>query len=107
MKQFLKSALRNIRRNALFSLINITGLVLGFTCLVIIAVWIKNELSYDRFHKKGDNIYRLHRYFYNSDGSVNLHLEAVAPNIGPLLKGEFSSIENIGRIIYSGFVFKY
>jgi putative ABC transport system permease protein len=105
MKRFLKSMFRNIKRNALFSAINLAGLVLGFVCIIIIAVWIKTELGYDRFHENSDSIYRVHRYFYDANGAENLHLPFVAAVVAPLLKNEFSDIQQIARVSPTGMVF--
>ncbi len=105
MKRFLTSMFRNIKRNALFSAINLSGLVLGFVCIAIISVWIKNELSYDRFHKNSQSIYRVHRYFYDGNGMENLHLPQVAPLVGPLLKKEFSAIQITCRAVPTNIVF--
>jgi putative ABC transport system permease protein len=107
MKRFFKSVLRNIRRNVLFSAINLSGLVLGFVCFIIITIWIKNELSYDRFHENSKNIYRVNRYFYDANGAENLHLSNVAPVVAPLMKKEFSGIQEITRIVHNGMVFSY
>jgi len=57
MRQFIISVIRNIKRNPLITAINLWGLVLGFVCIIFIALWTKNELSYDRFHKKCNAIY--------------------------------------------------
>ncbi len=105
MKRFIISMIRNIKRNLLFSLINLSGLVLGFVCVIVITVWIKNELSYDGFHENSHNIYRVHRYFYDENGSENLHLPNVAAVIAPLLKNEFSAIQQIARVYHTGMVF--
>jgi putative ABC transport system permease protein len=105
MKQFLISIIRNIKRNPLITLINLWGLVLGFLCVLFIALWTKDELSYDRFHKNSKAIYRVHRYFYDSNGTENLHLPFIAPVIAPLLKEEFPEIQNITRVYYKDMVF--
>ena len=102
---FIKSMYRNIKRNPLFNIINLIGLVLGFVCIIFITIWIKNELSYDRFHKNSDNIYRVHRYFYDSNGTENLHLSNVAPIIAPLMKNEFTEIQYISRIYHLQMLF--
>ena len=105
MKRFITNIARSIKRNPLYATINITGLVIGFVCVVFIAFWIKNELSYDQSHKNADQIYRVHRYFYDTNGTENLHLPYVAPPIGPLLKNEFSEIESISRVSHTGMLF--
>ena len=59
LRNYLLSALRNIRRNFTFSLINIFGLGLGLTVTLLLSAWVMDELSYDRFHSNADQIYRL------------------------------------------------
>jgi putative ABC transport system permease protein len=105
MNQFFTSIIRNAKRNSLITAINLWGLVLGFMCVIFIALWTKNELSYDRFHKNSKNIYRVHRYFYDSNGTENLHLPFIAPVIAPLLKKEFPEIQNIARVYFMDMVF--
>jgi len=56
---YLKIALRSIRRSKGYSFINIAGLAIGMTCCILILLWVQHELSYDRFHKKADQIYRV------------------------------------------------
>ena len=102
---FFKIITRSVKRNPLFTTINITGLIIGFVCVVFIAFWIKNELSYDQFHENTDQVYRVHRYFYDANGTENLHLPYVAPPIGPLLKDEFSEIESISRVSHTRMLF--
>lgn len=58
-KNYLKIAIRNIRKHKLYSLINIFGLTLGIACCIIIYLFISDEFSYDSFHENGDNIYRV------------------------------------------------
>ena len=58
-KNYLKIALRNIKRNKGYSFINIAGLSVGLTCCILILLYVKYELSYDRYHENADNIYRV------------------------------------------------
>lgn len=58
---YLKTALRNLIRNRAFSIINIIGLAIGLAASLIIALWVFDELSYDRFHSNADDIYRVER----------------------------------------------
>ena len=105
MKKFLVSVSRHIKKNPLINLINLWGLVLGFVCVIFIALWLKSELSYDSFHKNSKIIYRVHRYFYDSNGTENLHLPYVAPVIAPLLKNDFPEIQYISRVSHTDMVF--
>jgi putative ABC transport system permease protein len=58
-KNYMKITLRNMRRHKGYSFINIAGLVLGFTIVLLITIYIRYEFSYDRFHENADSIYRV------------------------------------------------
>ena len=58
---YLKLAYRSLIKTKISSLVNILGLCFGFTCVFYIAVWLKNELDYDRFHPEIENIYLIGR----------------------------------------------
>jgi len=58
-KNYLKIALRNIRKQKGYAFINIAGWAVGMTVCTLIMLWVQNELSYDRFHQTADRIYRL------------------------------------------------
>ncbi|MGD2246065.1 MAG: ABC transporter permease, partial [Candidatus Aminicenantes bacterium] len=58
-KNYLKIALRNVRRQKAYAFINIAGLAMGMACCILIVSFIATELSYDRFHKNSTRIYRL------------------------------------------------
>jgi putative ABC transport system permease protein len=101
IKNYLRSALRNITRHKFISFINIFGLTVGLTCCLLIVVYVVNESSYDKFNANADDIYRVTRSFNTPDGVETLHLGAVAPPFGPLLKNEFSDIKKVTRIFPS------
>ena len=54
---YIKVALRKIRRHKGYSFINIFGLAIGMACCILIFLWVQNELSYDAFHEKADDLY--------------------------------------------------
>ncbi len=56
---YLKIALRRLRRHKGHSFINIAGLAVGMAACILMLIWVQNELSYDRFHKNADQIYRI------------------------------------------------
>src|SRR5205809_1447880 len=58
-KNYLKVTFRVFNRERLYSLINVSGLAVGFTCCLLIYLFISDELSYDKFHQDGDRMYRL------------------------------------------------
>jgi putative ABC transport system permease protein len=59
LRNFLTVAIRNLSKNLFYSLTSITGLALGLACVFLIIQYLKQELSYDRFHEGADNIYRV------------------------------------------------
>lgn len=59
IRNYFRIALRVFRKEKTYSLINISGLVLGFTCCLMISLYIKDEMSYDKFHHDGDRIFRV------------------------------------------------
>ncbi|MFC2167513.1 ABC transporter permease [Acidobacteriota bacterium] len=58
-KNYIKVAVRNILKHKGYSLLNIFGLAVGMACCLLILVYIKDELSYDRYHEKADRIFRV------------------------------------------------
>ena len=69
IRNFFKTAIRNLFRNKVYSLINILGLSLGLACTMLIILYVKDEVSYDRFHKNVDHIYRIGMDRKNPDGT--------------------------------------
>lgn len=59
IRNYLTVALRNLKRHKGYSLINITGLAVGMACSLLILLWVREELSYDRFHEHAAEIYRV------------------------------------------------
>jgi putative ABC transport system permease protein len=95
-KNYVKVALRNLWKNKVFSVINIVGLAIGLCCFLLIAVYVLDELSYDRFYRNADRIYRI-----NSDirfGGNNLHLPVTSDMMGATLKKDYPEIEEYTRI---------
>src|SRR5215831_4548752 len=58
-KNYLKVGLRNLRRNKAFAAINIIGLSAGLAVCLLIVLYVKDELSYDKYNAHAENIYRL------------------------------------------------
>jgi putative ABC transport system permease protein len=107
IQNYFKVAFRAILRNKLSSFINIFGLALAMACSLLIFIFVKDELSYDKYNANADRIYRVTRDFVSPDGSVNLHLGHVAPPFGPLLKNDFSEFDYVARTLQSRFTVSY
>lgn len=58
-KNYLKIATRNIQKHKGYSFINITGLAIGIACCLLIFLFVKDELTFDQYHKKSERIFRL------------------------------------------------
>jgi putative ABC transport system permease protein len=58
-RHYFVVGLRSLRKNAGYSYINISGLAIGLTAFIMIFLWVRNELSYDRFNEQADRIYRV------------------------------------------------
>lgn len=101
IRNYLKTAFRNLKTNKFTSFSNLFGITLGLTCCMLIVCYVLGELNYDRF-KESDNIYRVTRSFNTSSGTVSLHLGAVAPAVGPLLQNDFPDIREITRLLRTG-----
>ncbi len=92
LKNYFKIALKNILRQPRYSFINIFGLSVGIACCILILLFVRYELSYDRFNANADRIYRVTRQWFNEDGTSSLYLARVAPPIGPMLKNDYPNI---------------
>jgi putative ABC transport system permease protein len=88
-KNYLKIGIRNLKKFKSFTFINIVGLSIGIACTILIALFIKNEISYDRFHHKLDSIYRLSSNWHRPDGSVSFRYGSVPIPLGPAIKEYF------------------
>lgn len=92
-KNYLKIAWRNLTKNKGYSIINIGGLAIGMACFLVIAMFIKNEVSYDSYHEKKDAIYRIVHHG-SPDNLEDRWVWGNAP-VGPALKKDFSEVVEI------------
>ena len=99
-RNYLKVALRNILRHKGYSFINIAGLALGMACCIFLLLWVKDELSFDRFHKKADRLYRLEQEQKGPQG--NFHVMVTPYPVGPVLKSDIPEIANSTRSVNLG-----
>ncbi|MXV52650.1 FtsX-like permease family protein [Pedobacter sp. HMF7647] len=96
LKNYFKIALRNIRKNKVFSAINIIGLAVGMAACIVIFLFVSYEKSFDSFHTK--NIYRLNEVqkFPGMLASQKVALSMYP--MGPTIKSEFPEIKNFSRV---------
>lgn len=96
IQNYLKIAYRNLMRHKVFSLINISGLALGMTCSILILLWVKDELSVDRFHADLDNLYRVMET-QKYPGSDNFTTEATPALLAEALEAEMPEVKHAVR----------
>jgi predicted permease len=70
LKNYLTVAFRNLRRYKGYSFLNIAGLATGMACSMLILLWVRDELSYDRFHPNADRLYRIVAHASGIDASI-------------------------------------
>ncbi len=106
-ENYIKIAIRNIRKYKGYSFINISGLAIGMACCILILLWVKDEMSFDRFHENAEVIYRVTEHQYNSSGDY--FPVAVTPwPLAKALKNDFPEIVESGRLrILSGRLISY
>lgn len=98
---YLKLAFRHLLKSRETSIINLGGLVVGFTCALLIFLFAKNQLSYDDWHSNRDNIYRV-LTIDRALGVTSNNVGVTIPALGPAMKDELSQVVETTRISYSG-----
>ena len=95
-RHYLKTALRNLRKQKGYSILNISGLALGLACSILIVFYIHHELSYDRFHANADRIFRI-----TMEGSIGREMinMAITPYpLAPALVDRYPEVAGAARI---------
>ena len=93
LTNYFKIALRNLRRNRVFSAINIFGLAIGLAACLLIAAYVRDETHYDRFANRSQDIYRVN---LGISGVTQSDYPMVDVAVGPGMAAAYPEIE-IGR----------
>ena len=105
LKNYFKTAWRNLVKNKFYSFINIGGLSIGLAVGILILLWVEDELSFDMFHKQARNIYRLENQV-GTGSSIQIWSVTNAP-IATRARAELPEVKNAVRISYNGFFTAY
>ncbi len=97
IKNLLLIAIRNFKKDKWFSLLNILGLTIGITFSLFLIFYINDELNYDRYNEKADQIYRIVSYIHEKDKNTNWTITQ-AP-LAATLKKDFPEVEESGRFM--------
>lgn len=100
LRNFITIAIRNFYKFQFYTLINILGLTIGITACLIIFIFVRFELSYDKFNEKADRIVRIDWDLQLRD--VRTHNAAVTPPMAEVLVRDFPEVEAAARFRYSG-----
>ena len=92
-----KTAYRHLTKSKTFSIINITGLVVGIASFFLILQYLNFELSYDRFHKNNSRIYRV-AYEQIKQGELVKSSAATFFGVGNFLRDHFEEVEGVVRL---------
>jgi putative ABC transport system permease protein len=96
IRNYFLVALRNIARHKVFTFLNIAGLAIGLSASLLILLWVQDELSYDKFNKKGENIYRVEEdQFYSGE---RYHVTVTPHPSGPVWKEKIPEIVEQARL---------
>ena len=100
LKNYIRIAIRSLSHNKSTSAINLLGLTIGLVCCLIIFVYVRHELSYDRFHKASDELYRI----ITIDKALGVSSNHVAITLPPLAEAMKQSIpEVVDAVRISGY----
>lgn len=101
-KNYFKTAWRNLWKNKVYTLINITGLAIGLACCMLIILYTKDEVSYDRFHANAANIYHVVSKVTSPDGQVT-KMSSTGNRPGPAFKESIPEAKDFVRVQQSNF----
>ena len=93
---FLKHIRRDLQKNKSYTVLNIIGLSAGLVCFAFIALWISDEISYDKFNKNYDRIVRLTGIAKTETG-ISESAVSSAP-MAKALKNDYAEVENTVRL---------
>nr|WKN37784.1 ABC transporter permease [Tunicatimonas sp. TK19036] len=96
IKHYLHVALRNLLKRPFYTTINILGLAIGMACTLLITMYVRQELSYDRFHEKADRIYRLATHLEIGESAFSGAV--VSPAVATPFREEIPEVEAVVRM---------
>lgn len=100
IKDNLMSSFRFLMKNRKFAFINIFGLTIGFTSLLLILFFVNHELSFDRFHVNNEQVFRVNFSYRDNSGNVTTLVNS-PPALATKIIGKFPELEKITRMRYA------
>ena len=97
IRNYLLTALRSFFKHKSFTILNVLGLTIGMIASILILQYVKYEKSFDTFHSKADDIYRI-QYDQWQNGKLRFQCAAAVPAVGPALKNNFPEVKRFTRL---------
>src|SRR5690242_7597857 len=97
-RNYITIAIRNLLKHKVFSFINVFGLSIGIACCTLLALYIKDEFSFDRHFDRSEDIYRVTSTFIREDGSED-KMPRSSPAVVMTMLEEFPELETATRVV--------
>src|SRR5215212_9787604 len=97
LKNLLLTAWRNFKKDKWYSLLNVLGLTIGITFSLCLIFYVTDELSYDRYQKNADRIFRVNTYIHEKDKNTDWTLTQIP--FGPQVKKDYPEVEEMVRFM--------
>jgi len=95
-KNYLKTAIRSFKKNKVYSLLNVFGLAIGIACAALIFLWVEDEVNWDKFNQKKDNLYSIRE---NQKYDTYTATFGSTPGVmAPAMQAEIPGVANTCRI---------
>src|SRR5579872_3796076 len=98
IKNYFKTAWRNLRKNKVFSFINIAGLAIGMAACLLILQYVNFELSYDQFNRNVSDLYRVYNDRYQN-GKLIQHGTITYSGVSKAMQDDFPEVVNHTRML--------
>ena len=106
LRNYLKIALRTMRKHKGYAFINVTGLAVGMACCLLILLYVQHESSYDTYHEKADRIHRLVLTYKTAIEEPRVGV-LTPPTFAPLLLKDYPEIEQVVRFQPQNYLVAY
>lgn len=100
IKNYIKIGWRNLSKSKGYSIINIIGLSIGMTAVLIIGIWIKNQLQFDNFYSNKQNLYKIWNQYQTDDGKISVN-DITSGQASPALLADYPEVERAARVYWS------
>ena len=98
-KNYLKTAIRSFLRYKGYTFLNLSGLIVGITCSLLLLLWVQDEWNMDKFHEKDSQLYQMMRNIHLSDGQI-YSITAVPQPTKELLESKYPEVDQVAMISY-------